>query len=68
MSRGRYFPGKESYVQLLESHGFKVEEAMLFARDTRCPAGITGWLEVFGGFFFEGLPKSMHQEVSSSLS
>ena len=68
VSYDRYFPGKQRYVQLLEANGFKVEEAVLFARDTRCPAGPTGWLEIFGGFLLEGLPESVHKEVWSSLS
>ena len=68
MRCNRYSPAKESYVQLLASHGFKIEEATLFERDTCCPAGPTGWLEIFGGFFFEGLPGPVQQEVPSSLS
>ena len=64
----RYSPEKESYVQLLESHGFKIEEAALFARDTRCPAGPAGLLEVVKDLFFQGLPEPVQQEVPSSLS
>ena len=66
MPCNRYSPAKESYVQLLASHGFKTEEATLLTKDIRCPAGPTGWLEIFGGFFFEGLPEPVQQEVSSS--
>ncbi len=43
-----YFPSAEAWKELLERHGFEVDQAVLVPRPTPLPTGMAGWLETFG--------------------
>jgi SAM-dependent methyltransferase len=51
-----YFPSAEEYRARLEFAGLVVERIELFARPTPLPTGIEGWLDTFGGPFFQAFP------------
>lgn len=56
-----YFPSIGEYTSLLEKHGFVVQMAQNFARDSRLEhpeRGMREWLEMFGGAYFEDVPVS----------
>lgn len=53
-----YFPSVGEYTTVLERHGFRVELAQHYDRDTLLndpDTGLTDWLEQFGAYFFEGV-------------
>lgn len=43
----KFFPSAEMYKTMLETAGFEVLQMPLFARKTRLPDGVAGWLKVF---------------------
>jgi hypothetical protein len=53
-----YNPTAEEYAALLESHGFRVEEARLVPRTTPLPTGMAGWLATFSEPFILYLPEA----------
>jgi hypothetical protein len=66
-----YFPTPDEYTEVLQAHGFHVEQAQLIPRPTPLPTGISGWLDTFGESFFSVLPEAerddMKQEVIELL-
>ena len=55
-----YFPSIGEYASLLEKHGFLVRLAQNFGRWTQLEhpeRGLREWLEMFGGAYFEDVPK-----------
>jgi len=73
LNRQWYFPSIGEYASLLEAHGFTVEYAVHFDRETELKSGdgIKDWIKMFGKDFFEGLDKttveSILTEIQSSL-
>jgi trans-aconitate methyltransferase len=53
-----YFPTAEAFADALTRAGFHVERTSLFARPTPLPAGIVGWIEVFGGPLLAAVPSA----------
>ena len=72
-SRGRapvdpwFFPTAAEYRGLLEQRGFVVDEVVEFARPTRLPGDIHGWLKAFGHAFVAGLPQSVQEEFVTEV-
>ncbi len=72
-NRQWYFPSIGEYATLLEAHGFSVEYAVLFGRETELKSkdGIKDWIKMFGKDFFEGLDNatvdSVLTEIQTSL-
>jgi len=58
-----FFPTAEAYEGLLRAHGFAVREIALFARPTKLPTGMAGWLATFAAPFLEAVPAAAHGEV-----
>ncbi len=52
-----YFPDALTYGTKLRSHGFIVDYIELFSRPTKLPFGVGGWLDTFGGPFFQAFPQ-----------
>jgi len=50
-----YFPTAEEHAELLEGHGFVVDDIALVPRLTRLPGELTDWLETFAPPFLDGL-------------
>lgn len=61
-----HFPSIGEYAALLESHGFRVDFAVLFERPTPLEGGERGlanWLEMFGRFMMEKLTPQQRREL-----
>ncbi len=56
------FPSAEAYAGMLETRGFAVKEARLFARPTRLPTGIRGWVETFGRAYLDQLAREAQDD------
>jgi trans-aconitate methyltransferase len=55
-----FFPSVEEYTSLLEKHGIKVRQAVLFDRPTRLEDGERGlavWVTMFGASFLNCVPE-----------
>jgi len=48
-----FFPSEDEYRALLEAEGFAVARIVRFARPTRLPTGMRGWLETMRAPFFD---------------
>ena len=53
-----YFPTSQEDGSLLTRHGFMVHSAELIPRPTPLPTDVGGWMDTFGGNFFNALPES----------
>ncbi|KAJ3275162.1 hypothetical protein HK104_003956 [Borealophlyctis nickersoniae] len=62
-----YFPTKEEYKTLLESHGFKVLHIEATPRQTPLPTDIGGWVDTFGGSFMAPLTPEQRKEVREEV-
>ena len=51
----KYFPTPRGYSELLEKHGFSVEQIELIPRPTPLPAGMRAWLETFSRGLLEAI-------------
>lgn len=51
-----YFPAVEEYRQRLEDGGFQVTAIESFARPTRLPGDLAGWLETFAETYLRAAP------------
>ncbi len=63
-----YFPSAKEYSSVLESAGFVVEQAVTFARPTRLPGELSGWLRTFAGSFMSALPASERAAASAEVA
>lgn len=68
-NRQWYFPSIAEYAGLLETHGFTVEYAVIFDRETELKSadGIKDWIKMFGKDFLEGLDKTTVQSVLTEI-
>ncbi len=64
-----YFPSVGEYSALLEKHGFDVQFASHFNRDTFLDKGvdIKSWLEMFGGKYFSGIDSNKKIELQKLI-
>ena len=63
-----YFPDLSEYVALLKEEGLSVTYAHLFDRPTPLgPAGLAGWLEMFGQRFFQDLSDSKWKSLVKAV-
>nr|BBH94217.1 methyltransferase type 11 [Thermogemmatispora argillosa] len=65
-----YFPALGEYATLLETHGFEVQAAWLFARPTALEEGERGlrlWLEMFGSPLLEAVPAERREEILMAI-
>lgn len=62
-----YFPTQDSYQELLELGGFKVEQIKLFNRPTPILGDITDWLEIFSTAFQANLSPSKKENFISDV-
>lgn len=53
-----YFPSVDEYTELLQRHGFAVQNIVLQPRPTLLPTGMRGWMETFAKAFLEGVEDS----------
>jgi trans-aconitate methyltransferase len=59
-----YFPTPAAYGELLEQHGFRVEQIGLIPRPTALPSsGMRGWLETFRRGVLADLPAGKREDV-----
>ncbi len=64
-----YFPSVGEYASLLESVGWDVAYAELYARPTALdgPDGLRAWLDVFGASFFAGMSDGQAAEAKGAV-
>ena len=64
-----YFPSLGEYATLLESEGFRVNQAVQFDRLTQLETGhgMEDWLEMFGDALFKGLDRSSRREAAAEV-
>ena len=66
-----YFPAKAQYARQLEQAGFKVDFIDQFARPTKLPTDIAGWLKTFAKPFLRDIAETQSedfiQEINASV-
>ena len=62
-----FFPTPEDYTALLENAGFIVRTIELFARPTRLPGDVRGWLETFAQLYTDLVPESERENLISEI-
>ena len=64
-----YFPSLGEYTSRLEQHGFIVNFAILFDRETELSEdGISFWARMFGRQFFEGVPEDKMEQILNRVN
>lgn len=61
-------PTAEEFAGVLERAGFKVKDALLFARPTPLPTGMRGWLETMRGTFLDTFGDDREQVLAEILA
>jgi SAM-dependent methyltransferase len=63
-----FFPDEAEYTRLLEAGGFQVLTIERFARPTPLPGPLEDWLDTFGEFFLNAVPKAEQARIKTEIA